>query len=194
MMDALPTGRAGRLLAVGLLGAVLLSGWFAAAAPLLAWHAERAEALIVQHMQAQRMEALAQALPELQEMAASHITGSGPPSLLEGATDAIAGAALQGLLQEMAAQAGATLTSIETRPPATAGSYRRIGLRLSLAAPWPVLMRLLQAVTQARPHMVIDELELHNSQMLGDRGEVLLSAAFVAYAFRADTRPVGGMP
>jgi general secretion pathway protein M len=187
MNATLPTGPSGRLLALGLLGAVLLAGWVGIAAPLAAWHAERAEAIDGRRMIAQRMEALAAVLPALQEAAAARSADSGAASsLLEGGTDAVAGAALQGLLRDMATRVGASLNSIETLAAAPAGAYRRIGLRLSLSAPWPVLVQLLQAVEQARPRMVVDELELHNSQMQADTGEVMLNAAFTAYAFRGD--------
>ena len=193
MTPTLPTGGAGRALALGLLGATMLAAWGAGVAPLLAWHADRAEALAGRRDQARQMAALTEALPELRQAAAARVADSAAPSLLDGGTDAIAGAALQGLVQDMAGRVGATLFSVETLPGATTGNARRIGLRLSFAAPWPVLVRLLQAVEQARPRMVIDDLELHATPMrqgMGQGGEeMLLNAAFTVHAFRGDSGP-----
>ena len=43
MIESLPTGRRGQVLAWALLLVVLAAAWAAVAAPLLDWHAERAE-------------------------------------------------------------------------------------------------------------------------------------------------------
>lgn len=146
MNATLPTGRAGTALALGLLGGVLLLLGFGVVAPVIAWHAGRAEHLADRRMLAARMEVVAARLPALRLVAATPVTGHAAPALLEGTTDAIAGAALQGLVREMAGRVEATVFSVETLAAAPIGAHRRIGLRLSLAAPWPVLVRLLQAV------------------------------------------------
>ena len=186
MSAALPTGHRGRLLAVGLLGGALLAGWLGVAAPLLSWHAGREEDLADQRSRLRRLTALAGQLPELRRAATAPAPGNAAPSLLEGNTDAVAGAALQVLLRDMAGHVGTTLFSVETLPAAPVGNLRRVGLRISLAAPWPVLVRLLQAVEKARPRMVIDDLEIHNAQMLGDTAEALQTAGLSVYAFRGD--------
>lgn len=190
MNTTLPTGRPGQALALGLLGGALLLAWFAVAAPLLAWHVGRAEQLADRLLLARRLEAAAMTLPSLQAAASTAAIGNTAPALLEGATDATTGAALQGLVQDMAARMGATLFSVETLATIPVGAYRRVGLRLSLTAPWPVLVELLQAVDQARPRMVVDDLELHNSQIRGGAEQLLLNAAFSVHAFSAHT--VGG--
>jgi general secretion pathway protein M len=182
MIAALPTGRPGTALALGLLGGVVLAAWFGIGAPLLAWHGDRAAEIAERQSLARRLEALAEAAPALPR-------APGPDSaatlLLEGGTDALAGAALQGLVRDMATRAGATLSSVETLPATTVGGYRRITLRLSLSASWPVLARLLEAVEQARPRVVVDELEVQASQMLTGAEERLLTAGFILHAFRA---------
>ena len=186
MMPAVANGRAGPPLAVGLLCGVLLMVWLAVIAPLLAWYDDRAIELADRRLLAQRLEALAKTLPAMREAASMGDMSTNMSALLEGSTDAVAGAALQGLVQDMAVRAGATLSSVETLPASPAGSYRRIGLRLSLSAPWPVLVALLQAVELGRPRMLVDEVDLQSSQMLGGENQPLLNASFTLYAFRAD--------
>src|SRR4051812_27657448 len=154
MSPTLPTGRAGSALALGLLGGALALGWFAGMAPLLGLHAEQAASLAQRRLLSQRMEGFTATLPALQRAAAAPALDGAAGTLLEGGTDAIAGAALQALVRDMAGRIGATLFSVETLPAVPDGPYRRIGLRLALNAPWPVLVQLLHAIRQARPRMV----------------------------------------
>jgi general secretion pathway protein M len=182
----LPTGRPGRALAAGLLGGLVLAGWFGVVAPFRVWHASRTEALAQRRLLSERMAAFAAALPALQRAVTTPLPGTTAPTLLQGGTDAIAGAALQDLVQGMAGRVGAALLSVETLPAVPGGSYRRIGLRLTLSAAWPVLAELLHAVEQARPRMVVDDLELHQTQLRVGEEDVLLNAAFTLYAFRGD--------
>src|SRR5690349_24944927 len=104
MNAALPTGSAGRALALGLLGVVLRLGWLLIAAPLITLYSDRAEELADRQLQARRMESLAASLPALQRAAETQSLDTAAPSLLEGATDAIAGAAMQGLVRDMASR------------------------------------------------------------------------------------------
>src|SRR6478672_4460952 len=102
----LPTGRRGQLLELGLTLAVLGGAWAGIAAPLLDWHALRAD--------------------QVRRVAAPGRPAEG--AVLDGASDALAAAALQGRLQEMAARAGAPLSSAEALPGEAAGTWRRIGV------------------------------------------------------------------
>ncbi|MBV9786341.1 MAG: general secretion pathway protein GspM [Acidisphaera sp.] len=190
MSAALPTGLRGRLLALGLTLALLGGLWVGVVAPLVAWHAERAEALAERGALARRMAVLAQTLPALErQQQATKASGPAPSAVLSGATDAVAGAALQGQVQDMATTAGAALTSAETLPSEPAGAYRRIGLRVSINAQWPVLVRLLTAVEQATPRMLIDDVQLHSSVVLIRAAMLPLDATFTVYALRPGAAP-----
>jgi general secretion pathway protein M len=161
MTPSLPTGRAGQLLAVGLTSLVLGVFWLGVIAPLLEWHDERAEALAQQESLAVRMEALAAALPSLQEQArAVAVSGAGEAALLDGDSDTTASASLQERLQAMFLQKGVQLRSVETLPGEEAGAYRRIGLRVSLDASWPVLMDLLKDLHVGTPALLVDDLQI----------------------------------
>lgn len=186
MIESLPTGQRGQALAMALLLIVLAAAWLAIAAPLLDWHASRAEALQQRTTLARRMAQVAAGLPDLQRQAAA-TAAAGPvaATLLEGSTDAVAGATLQQLIQDMATRAGATLSSTEALPAETVAAYRRIGVRVALSAPWGVLVELLRAVEEASPQMLVDDLQIHGTRRFGTAGEPPLEASFTVLGFRA---------
>jgi general secretion pathway protein M len=183
---ALPTGRAGRLLALVLAGLALLAVWAVLAQPLLGWYRDRAGRLAERRLLLARMTGLAAELPALRH-AAQAASGAAQAALvpIAGGSDAIAGASLQEQVQHMAAQAGATVSSIETLPATEAGPYRRIGVRVAASGSWPVLVRLLAAIRQARPSMVADDLNVQSPQLPTSAPVLPLTAGFSVLAFRA---------
>ena len=182
---ALPTGRRGQVLAVAIAAVALLTLWFGLVLPLAAWHDARAASLERQATLSGRMEALAASLPALRRRAATLAAGPAPQTLLEGASDAVAGAELQEQVQSMAVEAGSPLTSVETLPAEPAGAYRRISLRVSLSAPFPSLVHLLAAIADANPRMLVDDLQIQ-APPLGLRAVVLpMDATLTVLAFRA---------
>ena len=184
----LPTGRRGQALAVGLSVAVLGGLWFGAAAPLLEQHALRSEQVQARRAVARRMAEIAETLPELRDQArrvAAPDRAVGG-SVLDGASDPLAAAELQGRLQDMAGRAGAPLTSAEALPGEAAGAWRRIGVRVAVSAPWPAVVRLLQAVGTAEPRMLVDDLQLRAPPLLLRTGPRPMDASFTVIAFRAE--------
>ncbi len=189
---ALPSGRRGQVLAVAIAAVALLVLWFGIVLPLAGWHASRAASLERQAVLAGRMEALAASLPALRRRAATLAAGPAPQTLLEGASDAVAGAELQEQVQAMAVEAGSPLTSAETLPAEPAGAYRRISLRVSLSAPYQTLVHLLAAVADATPRMLVDDLQIQ-APPLGLRSAVLpMDATLTVLAFRARDAAVPG--
>jgi hypothetical protein len=91
----LPTGRVGRMLALGITLVLPLVLWEGVAAPLIARYAKRATVLVERRELASHMERLAAAIPELQRRANHVHNGQDAALLLNGDTDAIAAAALQ---------------------------------------------------------------------------------------------------
>ena len=185
MNGALPTGRRGQALAMALLLLVLAMAWLAVAEPLVAWHADRAEALQQRSALARRMAQVAATLPGLRQQAAAASAGPAAATLLDGSTDALAGAALQQLIQDMAGRAGAALSSTEALPAEAVASYRRIGVRVAVSAPWAVLVQLLREVGQASPQMLVDDLQIRSSRLFGIPGELPLEASFTVLGFRS---------
>jgi general secretion pathway protein M len=182
-----------RMLAFGITLLAVALAWFAVAAPVRGWYVERAEQLEGRRMLVQRMAVIATTLPALRRQAEAGSGGGPAPSdLLAGDTDAIAGAALQEQIQAMAARAGANLSSAETLPAAQAGAFRRIGLRISLSASWPMLVRLLESIEQATPRMLVDDLQVHGPRIaLRQVAEPPLNAELTVFGFRGPAGPDG---
>jgi general secretion pathway protein M len=186
---ALPTGRRGQLLAAALTLIGLAAIWFGLAAPLITWHGERQDRLVGRSLLAGHMADLAAMLPVLQhELRAEAARPSARDLYLQGAGDAIAGATLQGLVQDLAAGAGATLGSAELLPGQAVGDVRRLGLQVSISGvQWPVLVHLLQSIAKAQPRMLVNDLQLRAApvQHQGAGGPPPLDAGFTVFAFRA---------
>jgi type II secretory pathway component PulM len=123
MASSLPTGRRGHLLASALTVAVAASVWVGVVAPLLGWHVEQTQRLEQRQALARRMAEVAETLPALRAQAAgSDATGPAPSAVLAGESDAVAGAALQLLVQQMATAAGTSLSSVEVVPAEAVGA------------------------------------------------------------------------
>ena len=191
----LPTGPRGRALALGLAALALLVAWFGIVGPVLGWYSGRAEWLEQRSALARRMADLAASLPQLErQVAALPTTKANPDALLPGETDAVAAAALQERVQEMASQVGAPLSSVEMLPATQLGQFRRIGLRVATQAEMANVIHLLQSVEAAKPRMLIDELDLQRHLLLVRPNAPDLDAKFVIYAFRAGAGPARAAP
>jgi general secretion pathway protein M len=186
LKHSLPTGRTGQLLALGVTAVVLAVLWLGVVTPMMDWHSDRAASLGHQEMLAQRMENLAAALPSLQEQAkAVAAGGAGEAALLEGDNDSMASASLQERLQAMFMKTGVQLNSVETLPGDDAGAYRRIGLRVSFNASWPILMTLLKEMNVASPSLLVDELQLTPALHRISTAPGSFDVACALYAFRS---------
>ena len=188
-MTALPTGRRGQALALALTLVALAIVWLGAAAPALDWYGTRAEHLAEQQTLAARMEAVAATAPALRQIVAQGNAAPVARSVLDGATDAIAGATLQQSVQDMAVKAGATLTSAEVLPADTVGSYHRIGVHVSVTGGWPVIVALFGAIAGATPRMLVDDVSLRQSLALGQAEEHPMQAGFTVIALHAGAAP-----
>ncbi len=161
MRFSLPNGRTGQTVALALPVLAIATLWLGVAMPLMEWHADRTAGLTHLSALAGRMEALAATVPALREQAAAvAASGTGEPALLEGDSDSTASASLQERLQAMFLQAGVQLNTVETVPGEEAGAFRRIRLRVSFNASWPVLMALLKDMQLATPMLLVDELQI----------------------------------
>ena len=186
--SALPTGRPGRILALGIAIAIPILLWFGIGAPLMQWHADRAAAIAGRRELARHMEDLLAEIPDLERRASQEPKLVGADSLLAGDSDAIAAAALQEKVQAIAAETGATVSSAEILPAQELGGYRRIGIRIALyARTWSGLVRLLQGMEQATPKMLLGELELRAMPTRAADVDTPISATVMVLAYRAAT-------
>ncbi len=188
----LPTGQRGRVLAIGMTLVAMLALWGFVIAPLANFYTSRAAILIQRAALAERMEQVAATRPALETRLAQSGKTAQPSRTLDGSSDAVATAALQSTVQDIAATVGASLTTVESLPASAAGKYRRIGLKLSLSAPWPVIVRLLETIAQSSTPIAVDDLQLRSmSSPSQPQQQQALDAGFTVYAF-ADTGAAPG--
>ena len=184
--DMLPTGRRGQLLAIalGLLAVALL--WFAIIDPVRSWYDDRAMLLERRETLLDRMRQVAATLPALRAAAAEKQSAGEETAvtMLPGGTDAVAAADLQERVQAMASNAGVNLTAVETLPAATAGQWHRISLRISMNAPWPVLMQLVRSIEKSPTRILIDDVHFHSATLVTRPTVLPVQASLVVYGFR----------
>jgi general secretion pathway protein M len=188
-------GRRGQALALAATALVCFMLWLGLVQPLLSWYADRATTLLEQRALADRMESLAASLPALRRQAEAGAGGRTAANLgLSDTSDSVASATLQEQVQAMATAAGAMLASVETLPAESAGAWRRIGLRVTLTTPWPVLVGVLRALDEATPRLLVDDLHVHGSVLAAQPVAPPLQTSFTVYAFRAGTRTEAARP
>jgi general secretion pathway protein M len=194
--SALPTGLRGRLLALALAFLAIAAVYLLIAAPLLNLYAQREARLEQEGMLVPHLEAAAAALPTLRARLAALRTAARTSKVtLDGASDAIASANLEGRIEGLAGKAGVTIGSTESLPVATMGGYRRIGLRLVLSGPYENLINLLAAIEAAAPPLIVDDLQIHGVlQRPGMPQRGVLDAALDVYGFRSNRPPVAEKP
>lgn len=158
----LPTGRPGQILAVTITGAAAFALWLVIVAPVAEWHSHRSDLIAERRALAQHMEAIVANLPGLQRQAKVAAAAAPARVLLGGTTDPVAGAELQGLVQDVAEKCRVSVSSAEMLSTSQIGGYRRIGLRLAVYAPqWSAFIDFLKSIEQGTPRMFVDDLEIH---------------------------------
>ncbi|HEX4506733.1 MAG TPA: type II secretion system protein GspM [Alphaproteobacteria bacterium] len=182
--DTLPTGRRGQITALGAALVAVMAVWLIIVSPLIDFYSDRADRLEKQQAVVTRMERLVSQRSELREEAAG--LGDESPAkgnLLDGSSIPVATAALQGMVQDIAGTSGATLASVESLPGETGNGYRRVGVKLSLSASWPVLIHFLQALQESDTPMAIDDLQIHSgSETPKSPDQQVFEAGFAVYA------------
>jgi general secretion pathway protein M len=179
-------GPRGRALAAGIAVLFVLLAWFGIAAPAWSWFEDRS--LLLEQRQAllQRMRAVAASLPALKAESANR-SGQGAvagTTMLPAASDAVAAADLQERLQKMATNAGVSLTAVETLPATPVGNWHKVSLRISLNAPWPVLMDLLRSIEQSPTRILVDDVHFHSSVVVNHPASLPVQASMILYGFR----------
>lgn len=181
-MIALPATPRGRLLAGAGAATLAAVAWLGLAAPLLDSYAQRSQTLAHQQDVLRRMQALAATLPGLQHQQQA-IATLPDGLLLDTGSDLAAASALARAVSLLCGAAGVAVTSTELAPPATEGSYRRVGLRLTLAADLGPMTQVIQALVAAKPGLRLDALQLRTSGEAAGK----MDASMVIYAYRPET-------
>ncbi len=187
----LPSGRDGKILAIGIAVVALGLFWLAVVGPVIGWYGDREQALQQRVQYAARMAAIAAQYPAAQAAARAAQEQAAPTEMiLAGDSDPIAGAALESLIDGLTHDSGATLISTESLPAVQDGGFRRIGLHVTARASWAKLIELLAAIERAEPRMSISNLQIQAGPLGGP--EQLLDMSLSVTAFRAGTGPPPG--
>ena len=185
MVLSLPTGRQGRFLAIAFTLFLIVLIWIGLVSPLMGLYRDQGDALAQKQLLVDHMALLAASLPELKTQAADLQDANAQSPLLDGATDALAAARLQEMLEKMASSSGVTLLSVESLPAEATGASRRIGLKVDLTGTYSSLIDLLTRIDQATPPLLIDELSLQAPQVMNSENDFQLVTSFKVYGFRA---------
>jgi hypothetical protein len=183
----LPTGRRGQALAVALTLVGLLVLWFGVIDPARSWFDDRAALLDQRQELLVHMRDLAATLPAVR--AASAVKpddrSAAAATMLAGDSDAVAAADLQERVQKMAADAGASLTAVETLSPTQEpGRWHRVALRISLNASWPVLMELVRSIEQSPTRILINDVHFRSPVVVSRPTQAPIQASMELYGFR----------
>lgn len=196
----MPTGRQGRLLALGLVLIVLVGAYFVLVAPVVDFYAERQASLANRRAILPRLVAAADELPALRARVAQLRAAANLRKVtLEGASDAIASADLESRIDALASSVGAVIGSTEALPAEARGAYRRIGLRLALSGSYETLVKLIARIEAATPPLIVDNLQIHGvlrrpGLPQDAAGDAQLDAGLDVFGFRDNTAPVARKP
>ena len=189
----LPEGKAGKALALGLCGILLLLVALVVIRPLVEFHAGMRDELSLLVGQRVRLARLESELPRLQQQVAElkaekQVDDAG--LLLPDASDAVAAAALQTKLKALGASAGADINSVESLAPRRQDGFRRIGVRVAMTCDLQALTAILSGLATAKPPLFVDNLDVRYNglaaQQTGDAAP-MMNVGFDVYGYRADS-------
>ena len=134
-------------------------------------------------------------LPALRAQVANlRMAASGDKQTLEGRSDAVAAAALQDRMGEIAGGAGVMIASSEILTAEVQDGYRRLGLRLVVNGSYDSLIRLLAGIERATPPLIVDNLQIRSVQRrpkAPTESFAPLDASFEVFGFRLDETSEG---
>lgn len=182
----MPTGSLGRVLAALLLCVLIGLVYTALVIPLLNLYRGGEAALADRQLLLPKLERLAAEVPNLRARLASLQTaGAGKEVTLDGASDALASANLQSRLGQLAAANGVTIASTEAIAAEERGPYRRIGLRLAVNGKYEAIVKLLAAIREAAPPLILANLQIHGLfRAVAIRTSYPLETRFEVYGLR----------
>ena len=158
----LPTGAPGRALALAILGALIALIYVALIAPLIDLYRSGEAALADRQLLVPKLEHLAAEVPGLRaRLAALQAAEAGKEVTLDGASDALASANLQSRLEQLASSNGVTIASTEAIAAEDRGPFRRVGLRVAVNGNYEAVVKLLSAMQEAAPPLILANLQIH---------------------------------
>jgi general secretion pathway protein M len=191
----LPIGWRGRVLALGIAFFVLAAFYAAAVVPALDLYAANEAIAETRRAVAARLNTMAHELPALRVQVANlRVAALGDKQTLEGESDAVAAAVLQGRIGEIAGGAGMMIASSEILASEVQDGYRRLGLRLVVNGSYDSLTYLLAGIEKATPPLIVDNLQIRSVQRrprATAESFAPLDASFEMFGFRLDKASEG---
>lgn len=123
---------------------------------------ESIESLRFQHEKLQRLAAIKSPLQA--QLARLQAQGPRAGDLLDGGSEALAGAQLQEIAKRNIRQAGGTLASTQMLPTSKNQFFERVTVRVQLTASVTALQRVLHAIESNRPLLFVDYFEIKTRQ------------------------------
>ncbi len=152
-----------RLAALALSAGLLVALYAFAVAPLVASYGESNSAISRAGELLGRYRRIADSRPALQARLGELKARQAEIGIyLGGGTDALAGAALQELVNKTVEKGGGNLRSIQILPVKTDGEFRRVGVRVQMTATVSQLARVLYTLEAGRTFLFVDNLEVSN--------------------------------
>ena len=196
----LPEGKAGKALALGLCGILLVLAGRVVVQPLIEFHANQQEELALLGAQRARLARVQGELPELRQQVSDlrqQKQATDGQLLLPESSDAVAAATLQTKIKALGASLGAEINSVESLVPQPQDGFRRVGVRVVIRGDLNALTGILSALATTRPPLFVDNLEIRNGSFSAQPGSDTTSPMNIGmdvYGFRvniaqtADTR------
>jgi general secretion pathway protein M len=162
--------RSRRLVAVGLLLAVLLAGYSFVVAPVLASYGEKREEAAQLEATLGKYEEIGREIPELQkQLEALHQQGATGAGYLEGQNETLITAALQERLKDVVAQTGGRLNSTQVLANTEHTTTHRVAVRGHMQMNLVALQHVLYTLESGTPYLFIDNLDIQ--PMIGARAQ-----------------------
>jgi hypothetical protein len=179
-------------LALTLALVVLATFYAAVAVPVLDLYASNAATAETRRALVAKLNAIARELPPLRARVAElRVSAAYKKLTLDGASDAIASAALQSRIDEIASSAGVMIASTESLPIRGENGYHRLGLRIVLKGGYDGLVKLLAGLERAEPPLVVDNLQIRSFQKRPGMAPVsALDTSLDVFGFRVDEAAV----
>lgn len=152
-----------RAAALLLLVAVLAGAWIWVVEPIAAAYRQTDADLADARDMLQRFERLGAARAALEaQLKAIEERPTTTAYYLEGATDALAAAALQARVTALVESSGASIVSIQTLPTSEEQGLRRVAIRLQMASEIAPLLQILHGLETGVPVLFLDNIELQS--------------------------------
>jgi general secretion pathway protein M len=152
-----------RAAALLLLVVVLAGAWIWVVEPIAAAYRQTDADLADARDMLQRFERLGDARAALEaQLKAIEERPATTAYYLEGATDALAAAALQARVTALVESSGASIVSIQTLPTAEEAGLRRVAIRLQMASEIAPLLQILHGLEAGVPVLFLDAIELQS--------------------------------